>query len=263
VFDKQNILKNISKPDEKLIFSKVFDRAYYCIKNFEPSFTEFLDPYKISTLLSLFANNYDFNIYVFGGKDSCERKKMGFFPEFIPEKSEIFPISVIEINYNLKFSRKLTHRDYLGSLIGLGIVRGKIGDILIEENKAFVFVDDDIADFINVNLCRVGSTKVKTKIILPEDIKINENSEEIKSITVVSLRIDAVLSCVFNLSRRKVSELVNAKKAFLNQSVCESVSKQVSEGDILTLRGFGRVELIRFLGKTKKDKFLISVRKFT
>ncbi len=263
MFDKQNILKNISKPDEKLIFSKVFDRAYCCIKNFEPSFTEFLDPYKISTLLSLLGNSLDFNICVFGGRDSCERQKMAFFPDFMAEEDVVFPISVIEITYNLKFSKRLTHRDFLGSLIGLGIVRGKIGDILIEEDKAFVFVDDDIADFININLSRAGKTKVKTRIILPEEIRVNENSDEVKNITVASLRIDAVLSGVFNLSRGKISELIKAKKVFLNQSLCESVSKQVLEGDTLTLRGFGRAELIQFIGKTKKDKFLISVRKFT
>ncbi len=262
MFDKQNILKNISKPDEKLIFSKVFDRAYYCIKNFEPTFTEFLDPYKISSLLGLFGDKYDFNIRVFGGKDNCERCKMGFFPEFMIESDMVFPISVIKVTYNLKFSGKLTHRDFLGSIIGLGIVRGKIGDILIEEGKVFVFVDDDIADFISANLCKVGKTKVDARIISAEEIDVNENFGEFKNITSSSLRIDGILSCVFNLSRGKVSDLIKTKRAFLNQSLCESVSKQVSEGDILTLRGFGRVEIVKFEGKTKKDKFLISIRKF-
>lgn len=263
MFDKQNILKNVSKPDEKLIFSKVFDRAYYCIKNFQPTFTEFLDPYKISSLLEFFGDKYDFNIRVFGGKDNCERKKMGFFPRFMEDTDMVFPISVVEVTYNLKFSGKLTHRDFLGSVIGLGIVRGKIGDILIDEDKAFVFVDDDIADFISSNLCRVGKTKVEARTISSEEINVTENFGEIKNITSSSLRIDGILSGVFNLSRGKVSDLIKAKKAFLNQNLCESVSKQISEGDVLTLRGFGRVEVVQFAGKTRKDKFLISIRKFT
>ena len=262
MFDKQNILKNVTKPDEKLIFSKAFDRAYYCIKNFEPAFTEFLDPYKISSILSLLGYKFDFNTKVFGGMDNCERQKLGFFPEFMLEEDYKFPISVIEITYNLQFSKKLTHRDFLGSLIGLGIVRGKIGDIIIEDDKVYVFVDEDIADFINVHLEKVGHTKVKTKIISYEDIKPKEETMECKNITVSSLRLDAVLSGVFNMSRGKISDLIKAEKAFINWNMCDSVSKQVSEGDIITLRGFGRVKIVELVGKTKKDRFLLSIHKF-
>ncbi len=262
MFNKQNILKNVSKPDEKLIFSKAFDRAYYCIKNYEPAFTEFLDPYKISSILSLLGNQYDLNIYVFGGTSNCERQKIGFFPDFMIEEEYVFPISVLEITYNPKFSKKLTHRDFLGSIIGLGIVRGKTGDIIIEDEKAFVFVDDDIAEFICSNLEKVGHTKVNVSIVPLDLVNINNDLEEIKNITAVSLRIDAVLSKIFNLSRGKVSDFVKSEKVFLNWSICENASKIVSEGDIITLRGFGRVKIIEFIGKTKKDRFLISIRKY-
>ncbi len=263
MFDKQNLLKNISKPDEKLVFSKAFDRAYYCIKNYEPSFTEFLDPYTVSSLLSLLDNKYNIIIKIFGGLDDCERKKIGFFPEFMVDDKFDFPISVIEITYNTKYSRKLSHRDFLGSIIGLGIVRGKIGDIFVTEEKAFVFVDDDIADFININLDKVGNTKVKSKIVSVDDIEISQGNKEAKNITVSSLRIDAVLSAVFNLSRGKTNELIKAKKAFVNWRVCESTSLQVSAESIVTLSGFGRVKIIEIVGKTKKDRFLLSIHKFT
>lgn len=262
MFNKQNILKNVSKPDEKLTFSKAFDRAYYCIKNYEPAFTDFLDPYKIASILSLIGNKYDFNIRVFGGTDGCERQKIGFFPEFISEDDYVFPISAIEITYNIKFSRSLTHRDFLGSLIGLGIVREKIGDIITDDEKVFVFVDEDIAEFININLEKVGRTKVNTRIIPVDSIMINDNLAEIRNIVVVSLRIDAVLSKVFNMPRGKVSELIKSEKAFLNWNLCDSVSKTVSEGDIITLRGFGRVKIIELIGKTKKDRFIISLQQF-
>jgi len=262
MFDKHRILKNISKPDEKLIFSKALDRAYYCIKNYVPSFTEFLDPYKTASIISLIGNEYDFNIRVFGGIDNCERKKIGFFPKFMPEEDCFFPISAIQINYNSSFGKKLAHRDFLGSLIGLGIVRAKIGDILIEAENVFVFVDDDIADFINLNLEKVSNTRVKTKIISIDEIKIKEDFGNLKNITLASLRFDAFLSGVFNLSRSKACELIKSEKAFINWNICESPSKLISEGDIVTLRGFGRVKVIDFLGKTKKGRFLIAINKF-
>lgn len=262
VFDKHSILKNVSKPDEKLIFSKALDRAYYCIKNYEPAFTEFLDPYKIASVIALIGNERDFNIRVFGGIDNCERKKIGFFPEFMVEEDCIFPISAVQINYNSSFGKKLTHRDFLGSLIGLGIARTKIGDILIEDEDIFVFVDEDIADFININLERVGHTKVKTKIISVDEVEIKEDFGDLRNITLASLRLDAFLSGVFNLSRGKVSDLIKSEKAFVNWNICESPSKLISEGDIVTLRGFGRVKVIDFLGKTKKGRFLIAINKF-
>lgn len=262
MFNKQNILKSISKPDEKLIFSKVLDKAEHCAKYFEPSFTEFLDPFKISTITPVLENNYDVNIIIFGGKNNCERRKIGFFPEFIAEDEHKFPISAIEITYNMKFSRKLKHRDFLGALMGFGISRGKIGDIFVEDNKAFIFMDSDIARFISADFCKVGKTPVKTRIVLPEDVNVCENADEVKNITAVSLRADVVLSGAFNLSRGKISELIKGQKFFLNHRVCESGAKQISEGDILTLRGVGRMEIISLIGKTKKEKFIINIRKF-
>ncbi len=262
VFDKRSILKNILEPDEKLVFSKAFDQAYSCIKNYEPAFTEFLDPYKVSSIISFIGNNADFNICVFGGIEGCERQKIGFFPEFMIEEDFVFPISVVQINYNSSFERKLTHRDFLGALMGLGIARGKIGDILIEDNNIFVFADDNIVDFININLEKVGHTKVKTKIISCDEVRLKENLDELKNITLSSLRLDALLSGVFNMSRGKVSQLIKGEKAFINWNVCQNPSKQILEGDVITLRGFGRVKIVEFLGKTKKDRFLISIHKF-
>jgi len=261
VFDKKSILKNVFDNDEKLIFSKALDRAYYCLKNYEPAFTEFLDPCKVSSIVSLLGKSYDFSIRVFGGMEACERCKIGFFPEFMPEEDYVFPISIIKVEYNAKFGG-ITHRSVLGSLIGLGIVRGKIGDILFRENAAFVFIDTNIADFVVMSFKKAGNTNVKARIVSLDEIGSSDVSGHLRNITLSSLRLDTVLSGAFNLSRGKASKLIKSEKAFVNWSVCESVSKPISENDMITLRGFGRVKIIQIIGKTKKDKFLVSINKF-
>ncbi len=262
MFDKQKILNNVFKPEEKIIFSKALDKAYFCIKRHEPSFTDFLDPYKISEILRIIGNRSDFKTVVFGGIDGCERQKIGFFPEFYNEEDFVFPIDAIEITYNSKYSKKLAHRDFLGAMIGLGITREKIGDIIIENESAYVFIDSDIVDFVCFNLEKAGNVKVKVKSVGIDNIVLSESKNNIRNITVSSLRLDVVLSGAFNLSRSKVSELIKAEKAFVNWALAETGSIQVRVGDTVTLRGAGRIRINEILGKTKKDRLLISILTF-
>lgn len=265
MFNKRDLLKNIIKQDEKIMTAKVLDQASLCLKNFETVFTEFYDPYKISQFLNFVKNENDLNIKTFGGYEESERLMLAFSPNYIEVNENEFPIAVLEICFNEKFSRKLTHRDFLGSILGLGIVRGKIGDIIIQNEKAVVFVNKDISEYICINLERVSNTKVTINNF---DIKqfvnsINSTDEQKEyKITVASLRIDAMLSAAFNLSRSKASALILSEKVFVNWSVTCNTSKQVLSGDIITLRGIGRIKIIEVLGKTKKDRFLVNLCKY-
>lgn len=262
MINKQNFLKGITDADEKMLFAKALDRAVVAEKTYRSEFTDFMDPYKAFQLAD-FLSKSDIKPVCFGGYEDSERLVVGFFPifgteEYTQDKAyfDLFPISAVEISYNSKYSRALTHRDFLGSVLGLGITRDKTGDIITEENRAVIFVKDDIADFICVNLEKVAHTSVKTKILQgykPAPAKMCE-----KSFTVPSLRLDAVISDAFNMSRSKAAELIRGEKAFVNWHKEVSGSKQVSSGDMITLRGVGRVKLAQVVGKTKKDRILIS-----
>lgn len=115
-------------------------------------------------------------------------------------------------------------------------------------------VDEDIADYIVSNLERVSHTKVNAKII--DHFESAPSEVNAKKIIVASLRIDAVLSGALNISRGKVSDLIKGEKAFVNWKQITSVSENIKDGDMITLRGFGRVKVIETLGKTKKIDFL-------
>jgi RNA-binding protein YlmH len=259
MINKQNFLKTVTDSDEKIFFAKSLDRAAVAEKTYSPAFSDFIDPYKAHKLASAFKGDTT-KAVCYGGYDESERMLVGFFPEYSIQDGEdcykLFPISAIEIAYNAKYSRTLTHRDFLGSVLGLGITREKIGDIIPEEDRAVMYVIDDIAGFICVNLERVGHTSVQCRVLDDYTPKAAETTE--KKFTVPSLRLDAVLSDAFNISRAKASALIKGEKAFLNWHCEVNTSKPVSEGDVITLRGMGRVKIKEVMGTTKKDRILIN-----
>lgn len=257
--NRKDILNSIGDSEERLAAAKAIDRLELAKKTYTPEFTIFMDPYKAYSIKDMLLNN-DCNIMVYGGYEECERVKLGFFPEFTEPSVEEFPVNAVEISYNTQFSKTLTHRDFLGSILGLGITREKTGDIIIEEGRAVVFVDSDIADYIVVNLERVGHTKVRVRLL--EGFKPKPKEVQEKRLTVASLRIDALLSGALNISRGKAADLIKGEKAFVNWKKIISVSHIVKENDVVTLRGVGRVKINEIMGITKKDRILINVSVF-
>ena len=255
--NKAELLKGIKDEDERIFYARALDKAMSALKNYEAHFSDFTDPYKMGVLCSIVNKEYGFglNTMVWGGFSDAERTMLGFFPEYEEPEPDSFPIACVEINYNDKFSRELTHRDFLGSVLGLGINREKVGDITIENDHAYVFAEKEVASFICSDLERVGHTKVKTKLLESYD-KPPKKGEE-KRITLTSLRLDAFLSGAFNLSRGKVSDLIKGEKAFINWAVTTNPSKSVSQGDMITLRGTGRAMLKEIQGITKKERVAV------
>ena len=259
---RSELLKGIRDEEERIFCARGLDRAVMAAKSFEPRFSDFADPFKTALLQDIVHRElgYEIRTLSWGGTDDAERRMTGFFPEYTEPETSAFPISCIEIRHNPKFSRQLTHRDYLGSVLGLGITREKTGDILIEEGCAYVLAEKEVAGFIASNIEYVGHTKVRTS--LTDGYKGQSPKGTERRLTVSSLRLDAVLSAAFNLSRGKVSDLIKGGKAFVNWIPAESLSKTVAQGDMLTLRGLGRVKLTDVGGLTKRDRISLTVEIF-
>lgn len=255
MISKNKLLKAAADDEERLLMSKAADKANIAIKTFAPEFTVFTDPYKAHAIMNAFIHEDEVKVMAYGGYEDAERLKIGFFPEFTECTNTLFPITPVKISYNAKFSRQLAHRDILGSVLGLGIAREKTGDIIPDEGSAVIFTDSDIADYITANLERVGHTKVNVQMLEGFTPKPKGASE--KRLTVASLRLDAVLSNAFNISRGKAAELIKGEKAYINWKNETSVSKAAAQGDIITLRGFGRIKIAEIMGTTKKDRILL------
>lgn len=197
---------------------------------------------------------------LFGGCDIAERKMIRFGSEEELGYVQDFPIAAIRIQPVIsKFSDDLNHRDFLGVLMNLGIKREMLGDIFVKDNEACVFCKDSLAEFIVENLTRIKHTSVKASVT--DDVSdITRPILEDKVIQVSSVRIDAVISRVYNLSRQEALDLFPGGLVFLNERECTENAKLLKEDDIISVRGKGKFEFSRETGLSKKGKTNCIVR---
>ena len=195
----------------------------------------------------------------FGGYENAERVVIGFGEEI---KNEDFPICCIKIEpLQQKFADKLSHRDFLGSLMNLGINRSTLGDIIIDDNCGYLFCLESISDYILENLTRVKHTSVKCTIISADkELKIKEPEE--KEIIVSSIRADAIIGAVYKLSRNQVSALFSQQLVFINSKCITKPSAFLRENDVVSVRHKGRFVFCGELRKTKKDRVIVEVKVF-
>lgn len=254
--DKQNMLKAFNDNDEKMLFSKILDLVVKCN---DKSFSDFIDPARADKYIALLTSQRDFDLsyMAYGGDEDCERKMLGFSQSYDELNSNDFPIDAIEVSYNSNFNRKLSHRDFLGSLTGLGIDRSRVGDIIITDGGCLVYISREIAGYVCANLEKVGSVKVGVKPAEPSVRDINRHEGTDKRLTLASLRIDNVISAAFKFSRSKSADLISGEKVYVNWGLVKNGSKSVVEGDKITLRGYGRVMVKEVIGTTKKDRIAV------
>lgn len=170
-----------------------------------------------------------------------------------------FPIVCIHIApLSSRFADDLNHRDFLGALMNLGIDRSTLGDIRAGEKQAYLFCQDTVADFICENLDKVRHTSVKCTVVEDAGDLTAEEPEQI-SIQVQSIRADAVLAKVYNLSREKSLELFRAGKVFVNGRACENNARSLKAGDVMNARGYGKLRLEERCRETRKGKLSIDV----
>ena len=222
-------------------------------------YTVFSDFLGLSEISEISAMRFSVPVTLWGGYENAERCVACFGDrEYFADKSD-YPIKSILIKpVNPKFADNLSHRDFLGSLMGLGIRREVLGDIIISENKGYLFCLETIADYIIENLTQVRHTTVECE--LTENIPTNilpqpENLE----IIVSSERLDVIVSAIYKMSRSQVLPIFHTEKVFVNGIVKTSPSATLNVGDKVSVRGFGRFIYNGVLRRTKKDRLVISV----
>ena len=198
-------------------------------------------------------------VTVFGGSEGCDRKMIRFGnPEELGYE-EPFPIVCITIEPLLeKFGENLSHRDYLGALMNLGIERENLGDIFIKGKTGYVFCLERIADYIMGNLSQVRHTHVKLKVLENQEEFVQKEIEEIIVLTA-SERIDGVIAKVYNLSRSQSIEHFRAKKVYVNSRLCENNSYQLKAKEVVSVRGYGKFVYNGVEYHTKKGKLSVKV----
>ncbi|MEE0714281.1 MAG: YlmH/Sll1252 family protein, partial [Blautia sp.] len=155
----------------------------------------------------------------------------------------------------------LTHRDYLGSILNLGIERCKVGDILVEEDGAFVFCHTYMADFLIEKVCRIKHTPVKAERITEESQLPTPKREEISG-TVASPRLDSVIGLAFRTSRSSMISYIEGGKVFINGKSVVSNGYTLKEGDIVSVHGKGKFQFHSVTSKTKKNRYHVILYKY-
>ena len=198
----------------------------------------------------------------FGGTNGCERVMIRFGSEELCGYEIPFPISIVLCQpLSDKFAEKLSHRDFLGAILNLGIDRSVLGDIAIVDKCTYLFVKEGMAEFVADGLTKVRKTAVKCCIVNSAPEGTLYNTKEVR-VQAVGERIDALVAKVFSISRDDSATLFSRGLVFISGKCCESVSHKLKEGDIVSVRGYGRFIYRGVEGHTKKGKLNILIEQY-
>ena len=202
-------------------------------------------------------------LYAFGGYEDAERKMLVYLPEYLEFDNlyeEDSPLVCLRATF---FEADvLTHRDFLGALMGAGIARETVGDICVGKGCCDFFVTAEIAPYILQNFLSAGRTRVHIEAIPLKEAQIPEPEvKEIKD-TVASLRLDSIVSSGFRIGRSLAAQYISAGKAAIDGLPCEKPDKPVSEGMKISIRGLGKIKLLSVNGRTKKDRISVVIHRY-
>lgn len=225
------------------------------------TFSDFLNLNELNILHTIPKEEFYSQYETFGGYACAERQMVAFLPDALCYEYT-YPFQAVRIRpLNRKFSGELSHRDYLGALLNLGMERCKIGDILVFEKEAVVFISGHMSDFVTENLTRVRHTSVMASVEEAGTFAYEPAYETIRG-NVASIRLDALLAQAFASSRTRLSGLIEGKKVFVNGKLIVNNGYHVKENDVISVRGMGKFRYCGILSETRKGRYFVEIRKY-
>ena len=217
------------------------------------TFSDFLNLNEQNMVSSLKQQFPQVVMETFGGYDNAERQMVAFHPDALAFTWE-YPIDCLKIEPKaIKFSENLSHRDYMGALLNLGVDRSVIGDIIVQEQAAGFVCQSKMTEFFLENLCRVRHTNILiTKVNDPEEFP-HPNLESING-TCASVRLDSLIALAFKASRSSMVSYIESGQVFVNGKLITSNGYEPKEGDIVSVRGKGRFIFDGVSHQTKKGR---------
>ena len=259
--DRNNIEKIAHNAEDRLLLAKLWDKINAGMRKNIPGSTCFLSPRELEMAKYLFGEPE--GLYAFGGYADAERKLLIYLPDYLEESALLEEDSpVVCLRCTFFQGDSLTHRDFLGALMGAGIGREMVGDICVGKGSCDFFVTAEIAPYILQNFTSAGRTKLRIEQIPLAQAHIPEPEvKEIKD-TLASLRLDSVISSGFRIGRSLAAQYVSAGKAAIDGLPCEKPDKAVVEGMKISVRGLGKIKLHSVNGRTKKDRISVVIHRY-
>lgn len=244
--------------EELFLVNRLNDLANIAYERNIYTYSDFLNINELSILNQIKETLPPVTVKITGGNNYAERKIAVFLPKEIYYEEEL-PIVVLCIApINSKFADVLSHRDYLGAILNLGINRNKIGDIFVKENNAYVYCKEDISSYIIDNLFKIKHTQVSIKRTECQSIEVMPNLKGITG-TISNIRLDSLIATAFKTPRSSIVSYIEERKVFINGRLTTSNGSNVKAGDIVSVRGKGRFIFEGIIKETKKGRNLIKI----
>ncbi len=255
---RDELLKGIENRDS---LARILDLAEQALKTWEITLTDFLSPPELAEAEKVFNQLTEVQMIAWGGYPQAERQRLGIARSELPLDVSQVNVVVLEISGNFLFD-PATHRDFLGAMLGTGIVREKTGDIIVlGERGAQTIVTPELANFLELNLTQVRSVPVKTQPIDPSELKVKEPKKKELTTVEASMRLDAIASAGFGMSRSKMVSLIDGGDVRVNWKEITQASHQVKSGDLIAIRGKGRLE-VKDIAVTKKQRYRVELTRY-
>lgn len=265
--DKQKILSDYKKQEDKILLAQILDKIEFSKQREKLEYTDFLDMYQVS-LVNSFMKKIDFKNYIlYGGFEESERKVLILYHEkynmTMIEKNYSKIIKVIRINLNDEDKGKYSHRNYLGGIVKLGMKREKVGDILVSDDGADILVKEESAETLKNELGTLTRFEnARIEMVDLQDLRQQEIKVEELNIIVPSLRLDNFVSDLARTSRSKAVQIIDSERVFINGQNETKASKQIKLNDVITIRGKGRFIVKEFSGTTRSGRTVVKIEKY-
>ncbi len=247
------------QPDEHAFVEKVTDWMNQVLDQYAPVVTPFLNPREVAIVSMIIGQDDEIHYEFFGGYPNAENQRCVLAPTYYEIQPADFEITPFNIHYASKFNT-IEHRQILGTILGQGVERNRIGDIIQAGEKWQFFVDEKIADFLSFEMDKIGGSKVKLVKINHFDQIIQPKSDwQPMEITLSSLRFDTMISDGFRIPRAKAKLLIEGGAAKLNWAQVQDAKRLLNPGDIASIRGYGRLKYVATQMETKKGKIRVAI----
>lgn len=262
MFEQEKLLNHLQTEEDRLLGSHVLDKCEMVLKYHKAQATDFLNPYQQDIAKNIIEQLSEINYKLEGGYKGAERKRVVIFPEYLFPDLVDPTIVIYQINGNFSF-QNLTHRDFLGALMGLGLQRKYLGDIIVHNDFAQLIAAEEVKDIIELKLNKVHEVPVDIEEISEDEIVKSIRHEKEILTTVASMRLDAVASSGFGDSRTKMSRMIKNEQVKLNWKIISDPAADVEIGDLISVRGRGRVKVEEDRGLSNKGRKKLKLIRLT
>ncbi|WP_322905102.1 RNA-binding protein [Paenibacillus campi] len=249
-------------PDEREFVERAAEWIESAARYHEQKLTDFLDPRQAYILSTLAAREPDVQVRLNGGSEHAERKRALVAPDYADLSQTDMQLNVLQITPEGQRFTELEHGDYMGSLLGLGMKREKIGDIHVLDDGCHTVVATEIASYLHLNMNQVHRLHVLTELLPIEQLRAAQQQLQTMELSVASMRLDGIASDVYRLSRSKILVPIKAGRCKVNWKPEEDPSHALKEGDVVSVQGMGRFKVLELEGVTKKGRYRVKIGKF-